>query len=188
VPGKYIFLFIFCLFFGAASIFAQYDQIDFTLLGDIESESALGRTSRQRTRTDDFWISPGMETSLYGMEDIAYGGVFTFGYGNGVSIGLRGAFFSSHEGISTIELNFLLRFFLQGVDALSGLFIQLAVGPVIIAGFGEDISFPSNIGALSAGASLGWRFLFANRWFLEPAVRAGYPYLAGAGLSAGVRF
>jgi hypothetical protein len=35
---------------------------------------------------------------------------------------------------------------------------------------------------------LGWRFLFGGHFFIEPAVRAGYPYFAVAGLSAGARF
>jgi hypothetical protein len=56
--------------------------------------------------------------------------------------------------------------------------------------FALDGAFTVHKGAgrLSAGLSAGWRFPLGTRWYLEPALRAGYPYIAGAELSAGFRF
>jgi hypothetical protein len=93
----------------------------------------------------------------------------------------------------TVELNFLLRFYLFGMARTasprnSGLFLQLNGGPVIFARNADDIAMPSKTGTLSGGLSLGWRFLLGRFFFIEPSVRGGYPFLAGAGLSAGVRF
>jgi hypothetical protein len=136
----------------------------------------------------NFWISPAAETAMYDVADLAFGGGFALGIGSGVSLGLRAAYFIVPGGISTIELNFLLRFFLFGAGAVSGPFLQAAAGPAIFTGSGDDVTVPSELGMISAGLSFGWRFLFLNRWFVEPAIRGGYPYLAGAGVSAGVRF
>jgi hypothetical protein len=70
----------------------------------------------------------------------------------------------------------------------SGPFIQFSGGPVIFARGEKNITMPSDTVRLSAGFSLGWRFLLGTYFFIEPAIRAGYPYIAGVGLSAGVRF
>jgi hypothetical protein len=48
--------------------------------------------------------------------------------------------------------------------------------------------FPPKISSTSAGVMLGRRFLLGGRWYVEPYLRAGYPYVAGAGASAGFRF
>jgi hypothetical protein len=47
---------------------------------------------------------------------------------------------------------------------------------------------PSEVGTISIGLGVGWRFLLGNLFFIEPAIRGGFPYIVGAGLSAGVRF
>jgi hypothetical protein len=106
-------------------------------------------------------------------------------------------YFDDINEFRTVELNFLLRFYLlratgaeaghQGVSN-SGLFLQLNGGPVIFARNTDDITMPSKTGTFSGGLSLGWRFHLGRYFFLEPAVRGGYPYMAGAGLSAGARF
>jgi hypothetical protein len=70
----------------------------------------------------------------------------------------------------------------------SGLFIQFNGGPVIFAQNDDSIAVPSGMGTFSAGLSLGWRFLLGRTFFIEPVIRGGYPYIVGAGLSAGVRF
>jgi hypothetical protein len=159
---KSLFLPVFCLLIPAVTVFAGAD--------------------------DDVWLCPGAETAMYGVSSLAYGGGFAVGYGKGISMGLKAAWFTSSEGTTTLELNFLLRYFIFGVDAVSGPFLQLTAGPALFAGKGTDIAIPSEFGIISAGLSFGWRFLFLNRWFVEPSIRGGYPYAAGAGLSAGVRF
>ena len=138
---------------------------------------------------EDFWISPCAELAMYSANGGVYGGGFAFGYGRGVSIGMKAAFFfeDSYYKTITMEINLLLRFYLHGRDSISGPFLQFLGGPVIFAR-DSSIGVPSEYGVISAGLSLGWRFLFNDRWFAEPMIRGGFPYVAGGGVSAGVRF
>jgi hypothetical protein len=136
----------------------------------------------------DFWVCPAGEASYYGASSPAYGGGFAFGYGKGTAIGLKAAFFASPEGTTTIELNFFFRLFFLGAEAASGPFLQIMGGPAIFAADAGSTAVPSELGTVSAGLGFGWGFILNNRWFIEPFVRAGYPYLIGAGVSAGMRF
>jgi len=134
----------------------------------------------------DFWICPGFETAMYSRFSASMGGSLAMGYGKGASIGLKAVYFISPDN-TALELNFLLRAYLRGALAYSGPFLQLASGPVLFADEAM-VRFPYKLGSISAGLSFGWRFLFRDRLFIEPAIRAGYPFIAGAGLSAGIRF
>jgi hypothetical protein len=150
----------------------------------------------QASVREDMWVCPVFESGLYGISHIAVGGGAALGYGDRVAFGLKVVYWDDMEEVSSVELNFLARFYLLGImraKALegedigakdfrrSGLFVQFNGGPVFF-------SKPSGLGTISAGLSLGWRFIFGSYFFVEPAVRGGYPYIAGAGLSAGVRF
>jgi hypothetical protein len=134
---------------------------------------------------EDFWICSGVDMAMYSVSGMAYGGGLGIGYGNGAAIGIKAAFFAGAEGVTTVELNLLLRWYFTGGG--SGPFAQFSGGPVLLA---EDMfpGFPSGVGTISTGLSVGWRFLAGKQWFVETAFRAGYPYFAGAGLSAGLRF
>jgi len=172
----FVLLFAF-LIFAPCAAFTQEEET-----GDNEE---TGRTVLRSEK--DFWISLGGEASMYSSSGIAYGGSFAFGYGSGSSIGLRAAYFFNEDGIDTFEICLLLRFYLLGKNAYTGPFLQFLGGPSLYNRSGS-FAIPSDIGMVSAGLSFGWRFLFANRWFVEPAIRAGYPYIVGASVSAGVRF
>jgi hypothetical protein len=92
-----------------------------------------------------------------------------------------------------LELNFLMRFYFFHMPRAenlghSGLFIQFNGGPALFAREDTHIAVPTDMTLISAGLSLGWRFLLGKHFFIEPAVRTGYPYLAGVGLAAGVSF
>ena len=140
------------------------------------------------SQSEDFWISPGAEFAFYSPNGGAYGGGFALGYGSGTSIGLKAVYLMEGEyKIKTLELNILLRFYFQGRYSYSGPFMQILGGPVIFAR-DAGINIPSRYGIFSAGAGFGWRFLFNERWFAEPQLRAGYPYAVGLGVSGGVRF
>jgi len=122
-----------------------------------------------------------VEVTGYGRNSPAIGGGLTMGYGDGVSIGLRGMYSATRENLNSIELAVFMRFYPSGPEARQGLFIQLNGGTVMYA---RDNSayFPALSGDISAGIAVGWRFLLGTRLYLEPAVRAGYPYIAGAGM------
>jgi len=137
----------------------------------------------------DFWLCPSGEAALYSISGASYGGGFAFGYGKGSSIGMKVIKFFNSEGTSVLELNFLLRFYFYGKRAYSGPFLQFLGGPALFFDNNESgFYIPSKIGVFSIGMSYGWRFLIKDKWFIEPYIRGGYPYLAGAGLSAGIRF
>jgi hypothetical protein len=141
---------------------------------------------------DDMWFCPVLESNWYSISKVAFGGGAALGYGDGLAIGLKVMYCDDTDDIRTLELNFLLRFYLFSMASKtfrnSGLFLQLNGGPVIFAEEQNTMEVPAQIGSFSAGLSLGWRFLLGRSFFIEPAVRGGYPYIVGAGLSAGVRF
>ena len=169
----------------ALPVFSQFEpEIEF----DDGSDDMADAVIVSAARTEDFWISPCTELAMYSSTSIAYGGGAAIGYGRGVSIGVRAAYFVENEyQIATLELSFLLRFYFLGRDSISGPFIQLMGGPVIFAR-DSSMNVPSEYGIFSAGLSFGWRFLLGKIWFIEPSVRGGFPYIAGAGVSAGMRF
>jgi len=136
---------------------------------------------------EDFWISLNGDGALYSSSGFAFGGGLSLGYGKGASIGIKAVYYFSSDDVNTLELNFILRFYLLGAGRYSGPFLQFMGGPSFF-NHEEGVAIPSEVGMISAGLSFGWRFLIVDRWFIEPAVRGGYPYLFGAGLSAGVRF
>jgi hypothetical protein len=146
----------------------------------------------QAVARDDMWVCPVFESNWYSISKVAFGGGAALGYGDGLAIGLKVMYCDDTNNIRTLELNFLLRFYLFSMTSKkfrnSGLFFQLNGGPVIFAEDVNTMEMPAKIGTFSAGLSLGWRFLLGRTFFLEPAVRGGYPYIVGAGLSAGVRF
>ena len=141
----------------------------------------------QEQAEGDLWICPGAEAALYSFTGAAYGGSLALGYGKGASVGLKAAYFFDSKGqVDTLELGVLLRFYFLGPN--SGLFIQFSGGPAFFFHREDSPELPAEFGMVCAGLSLGWRFLLGKVFFIEPSVRGGYPFIAGAGLSAGVHF
>ena len=149
--------------------------------------SALPVFAQDRSReAQDLWICPGAEIAMYSISNAAYGGALSIAYGNRVSLGFKAAWFiDGDREVNTLELNLLFRWYF--LRPISGLFIQFNGGPAFFFQ-NEDLTIPSRLGAVSAGLSLGWRFLLGRYWFIEPSLRGGYPFIAGAGLSAGLHF
>jgi len=137
---------------------------------------------------EDLWVCSNAEVAFFSVDSVSYGGGLTLGYGKGMAIGLKTAFLVDIGGqIKTLEFNFLFRMYFFGTDSGSGPYIQLDLGPAL---FTEDggFSLPSEYGSVSAGLSLGWRFLIGRYLFIEPVIRGGYPYIAGGGLYIGIHF
>jgi len=136
----------------------------------------------------DFWVCPVGEASLYTPVGYSYGVGGALGYGRGSSIGFKTVWFFDKDGISALEINCLIRFYFFGKKAYSGPFLQITGGPALFFTQNDEFSLPAKIGVFTLGAGLGWRFLLFDRIFIEPSIRAGYPYMVGAGISVGVRF
>jgi hypothetical protein len=137
---------------------------------------------------EDLWVCPVFESGFYGVSNLAIGGGAALGYGDRIAFGLKVIYWDDMDEVRSLELNFLARFYFFTTASPSGPFIQLNVGPVIFAWDEQNIAMPSSTAMTSAGLSLGWRFLFGERFFIEPGLRGGTPYIFVAGLSAGVRF
>ena len=136
--------------------------------------------------SEDFFIAPQAETLMYSPDSISTGGGFTIGYGSGIAMGLRMLFAVDPHSYGIVEMLFFLRLYLAGSWANTGPFVQINGGPVLFTS--ETIrTVRKGIGTISAGISAGWRIPLGKYWFLEPAIRSGYPYIAGAGVSGGLR-
>jgi hypothetical protein len=171
---------IFLIILPVSIIYAQEEALP------IEA-AKTAETSEQIHNKPDFWLSFGVETALYSTSGLAYGGNLSLGYGSGSLIGFKAALFFAEEGDNIMELDLLLRFYLFGKNVYRGPFIQFIGGTSFFNRSGS-FGIPSNLGMINAGLGFGWRFIFSERFFVEPAVRAGYPYFLGAGISAGMRF
>jgi len=137
----------------------------------------------------EFWVCPSAEAALYSKQSFSYGAGFSAAYGKKISIGLKGAFlFDEKNELDVLEIHVLLRLYLTGGAANSGPFFQFTGGPALFFPREEGVALPAEFGLFSAGISFGWRFLFGNTFFIEPFIRGGYPFIAGGGLSAGIRF
>jgi hypothetical protein len=129
------------------------------------------------------------QTALYSVDAAAFGGGLTAGYGFDIgALGIRAAYLADTDGLATVETGLFVRFYLplafMGQDRFrAGPFLQFSLGPVFFFGDQDQLA-----GSVSAGLSAGWRFLVGKRWYVEPALRAGYSYIVGAGVSGGLRF
>lgn len=95
------------------------------------------------------------------------------------ALGGRGSFSYNTSDFSVAEsVAFIRRYLLPGSF---GPFIQGEAGCTFI--FSQDDPLFIFTGALAAG----WRFRLAERGFIESALRFGYPFLFGIGLTAGIR-
>ena len=150
-----------------------------------EPEQLPDKDPAQKTKISSFFIAPLLEFIGYSVKGVSMGGGFAIGGGDGISIGLRFmySFTLGEDSINALELAVFMRYYLCGNKERTGLFIQLNAGVTAFA-YEEAVSFPVEVGALSLGLALGWRFQLGNRWYLEPSVRIGYPYIAGVGVSA----
>ena len=134
----------------------------------------------------DFFIGPLTEILGFSRKGPSLGAGFALGAGTGVTLGLRMLYSIDLDSINTLEMSGFFRFYLKGGDAHTGLFIQLNVGAAIFA-YERVVFTRAESSALSAGVAAGWRFMLKERWYFEPYIRAGYPYIAGVGAAFAYR-
>ncbi|MDR2185013.1 MAG: hypothetical protein LBO80_05020 [Treponema sp.] len=136
---------------------------------------------------NEFFAGPLAEASFYSRKTAAYGGGFILGGGGGpTALGLMVACLVDGENITTLEATTFLRVYVLPGKEREGLFAQLNAG---LALFNlEGVSVPAESGTLSVGLMAGWRFLLGRHWYVDSIIRTGWPYIAGAGVSAGFRF
>jgi hypothetical protein len=143
--------------------------------------------SAEAQERESVFIAPLGEVLLYSEQSASYGGGFTLGWGGKFSAGLRVLYALDNDEVAVLECCLFFRYGLSRRPDRAGPFIQLNAGSALF--FKNDpITIPARAGIFSAGLAFGWRFMLGKRWYVEPSVRGGYPYLAGGGLSAGFWF
>jgi hypothetical protein len=135
------------------------------------------KAGEQAAIREDLWVCPVFETGFYGVSNPSFGGGLAVGYGGKMAFGIKAVFWGDMDEVRALELNVLVRHYFWN----SGLFLQFSGGPAIFIN-------PTKTATISAGLSLGWRFLLGRYFFIEPVIRGGYPYFVTGGLSAGLRF
>ena len=144
----------------------------------------VSAVSAQEKPRQDFFAASFGEAVGYSYNGVAFGGGLIMGAGTGGALGLRILYVLDDLQISFLEVNVFARLYVFGRYAYSGPFVQLSAGPVMYFDTNPD---RSGYGNISAGLSAGWRLLMGRRFFIEPALRIGYPYLAGGSLAIGIR-
>jgi outer membrane protein OmpA-like peptidoglycan-associated protein len=93
----------------------------------------------------------------------------------------------SSDDITTLETQAFLRwnFLRLGLPQNpTNLFVQGGMG-LFVAYKGNEIT--ARRGSMLFDATAGLTIPLSQRWYIEPSVRAGYPFIAGAAVTAGVR-
>ena len=96
-------------------------------------------------------------------------------------VGLKTVFSHDFNELGSLGFQGLLRY--KPPLNVFGFFVQAEIGTVIL--FYDDDSYPSFLGGAAAGMRI---FPGGGTWYLEPTVRAGYPFIWGIGLTAGTPF
>jgi len=124
----------------------------------------------------------GVEGNANTREGAAIGGNLSLGVNldSQFSLGLKTAFSSNIDTITTLEQAAFFRYYVP--VKLNGLFAQVELGASIF--FEDGNSYPAFLG----GVAFGWRCNVFQDWYIEPAVRFGYPFIWGLGLLAGLSF
>jgi hypothetical protein len=194
-----VFFLFFMIIFTLNSGFAQEADTGVSVENALSPEEELTTENNPATQgfsaaprqRGDFWACPGAEAVFFSSSGISAGGGFAAAYGSKTSMGFKAAwFFDMNNELDALELNFLFRYYFMGAENApsAGPYLQLTGGPALLFARAEDVSIPAKWGAVSAGLTFGWRFFLGKFMFVEPYVRAGYPYIAGAGVSGGVHF
>lgn len=131
---------------------------------------------------DSVFTGLGVEVNNENTKGCALGGALIVGLdiNKYFGAGLKVAFSHNFDAIGTLETAALFRYYLP--IKINGLFLQTDLGAAFL--FEYNVTYPVFLGELTAG----WRFMITKIFYLEPVVRAGYPFMWGAGLTAGLRF
>ena len=149
-----------------------------------QDEAAIQITPRQMHW--DLYIALLGNVQGYTRRSAAFGGGLTFGGSlNNMGFSISLLYAEDTERFVFAEALASFRYYLMRARNNTGLFLQAEGGIVF---FSRDSFEFSEHRTFTAGLCIGWRFPFGQRWYLEPVIRGGYPYLVGGGLSVGIRF
>ena len=133
---------------------------------------------------DDLFVGAGLELNAHTRERLAAGAGLVAGidFNSMFAMGLKFYFSHNFDTVGALEPLAFFRYYLPLNMPLGNLFVQAEAGSVIYFEYGK--AYP----AFSGGLSAGWRFDLPKNWYVEPAVRGGYPFAFGVGVTAGYKF
>jgi hypothetical protein len=133
---------------------------------------------------DGFFAGIDAETAANTRKGAALGGGLQLGvdmnekFAAGINLSLT----SDFDIITTVETSVFFRYYPALPFHISGIFAQIQAG--IVTFFEGDKTLSTFLGGLAAG----WQFEFGEDFYVEPFLRAGYPFIWGAGVTLGIRF
>ena len=132
---------------------------------------------------DELYVGLGLELNSNSQENpaVAAGGNLSAGLklDELFDVGIKIGFSHDFNELGVLELQGLFRY--QLPVSISGLFVQAEMGVAIL--FYESNSYPAFIGGIAAG----WRiFPGGDKWYLEPTIRIGYPFIWSVGITFGI--
>jgi len=134
----------------------------------------------------DLFVALLAEGLGYSRYNIAVGCGIVFGGSlDGKGIGLRLLYVQDAENFIFFEAVAHIRLYLSPERDNTGIFLQ-AEGGVVFFSYEkfEFTGYLAPVGSIGAG----WRFIMKDKWYIEPFVRGGYPYIFGIGFSTGLKF
>jgi hypothetical protein len=135
---------------------------------------------------DGFFGGLGLDLNANAREGVALGGGLSFGLDlNDIfSAGAKAVLSSDMDTVTTLETAAFFRYYFTRFLPLpvGSLFAQAETGASFFFENGEG--YPAFYGGLTAG----WRYNMLEKFYLEPSLRVGYPFIWGVGLSAGFRY
>ena len=136
---------------------------------------------------DAFFAGVGPETNLYTRSGSALGGNLIFGLdlNEHFSAGFKLGFYHNFKTVETREPVVFFRYYLPLFQKWvnKALFAQIELGSIT---FFETSYAPVTV--VSTGFAAGWRFNLPYNYFVEPALRFGYPYMWAINVTAGYTF
>ncbi|MDR3167704.1 MAG: hypothetical protein LBT93_07155 [Treponema sp.] len=127
-------------------------------------------------------LGVGIEGNLNSRQGMALGKNFSLDYGINrfLSAGMKAGFSKDFNRILIWEPDAFIRWYFKDFSSFL-LFVQADLGASII--LTDARVYPVMLGGISGGI----RFPL-DKWYVEPYIRSGYPFILGAGMSAGYRF
>lgn len=169
-----------------------------------DGENSTREISRNEDEDSPNSFAAHFEGNRYSVNGVApsLGFSLNYGYSKKINIGIRVGFsydvFSKDVTIFTIDplLTGRLYPFSSHSEPLSNLFLEVQAGLALVNVDGEfnpktkHGSFNAHM--ICGAGEIGWRFYLkdsdSKRFYLEPYIRAGVPFIFGAGLSYGIAF
>ena len=137
-----------------------------------------------------FAVAYGLEINNYAAEELAGGPLlnFNFNLSRQFAAGVNFTGSTGGYGNSVIEPGVFLRYYFA--EGHTGFFAQTDFGIARITEIEENISPGDDRSAIKfmGGIRGGYRLDFLKIYYAEPYIRAGYPFLMGAGILMGYRF